>query len=166
MKKLFNFINALDSLKKYAAIDYNHYSETEQNLMLTGFINHYEKTFELSWKICKQVLFYEGVEEAKSGSPLQIIKLSLQYGLIEDEELWRNALSDRNQFSHHYDPTELSFMAQTIREKYVSMFEELLNAVQRHIKLLYQNNLIPQTEIDDYIHELCESDKEEFEPET
>lgn len=164
MKKLNNFHNALKTLHRYSEIQFDDYSTVEKDLMITGYLNHFEKTFELSWKLSKEILQYEGVSEAANGSPLAILRLAYRYDIIADEALWKEALNDRNELSHRYDPEEINAMALKVTAKYTTMFDSIAATIDKRVALLYYNGLIPKSEIDDHLKDVV-SNTEEFEAE-
>lgn len=149
MKKLDNFISALTNLKQYSSINYSKYDDIERELMISGLLNHYEKTFELSWNLMKQVLYYEGIGGASSGSPLEILKLSYKYGLIDNADAWKKALKDRNELSHIYNPDDLDDKLNVIISNYIPMFDALLNSSLERLFSLYENELIPRNDADE-----------------
>lgn len=72
-------------------------------LFLSGCVNTFCLTFELSWKAMKYVLESEGVDKGRTGSPKLILMAALTRGLIEDENAWLRMLRLRNDESHHYN---------------------------------------------------------------
>jgi nucleotidyltransferase substrate binding protein (TIGR01987 family) len=56
--------------------------------------------FEFSWKMLKLRLSYLGIEAL---NPREVIRQSLQSGLIEDGNAWSEAQRQRNLTSHTYD---------------------------------------------------------------
>lgn len=148
MRKYDNFCSALNTMTEYNSIDLSAYPEKVQELMLTGILNHYEKTFELSWKLSKQTLEYEGVVAAATGSPLEIIKLSYAYGIIDNADIWKAALKDRNSLSHCYDQDVLFAMGTKIKEEYTPMFFKFKDKIEERIRGLYNDGLLPESEID------------------
>lgn len=77
MKKYDNFCTAFRNLK-----DVFSYEEPYNNVVLTGLVALYEICFEQSWKLMKELLEENGVAEAKTGSPRQILKSAYQAGLF------------------------------------------------------------------------------------
>ena len=154
MKKYNNYIAALKTLDKYCQFDFDKYTEDEKEIMLVGFLNHFEKTFELSWKLSKTILEYEGVSEAVSGSPLTILKSARQYALIKDENTWKEALTDRNTLAHRYDSSVIEAMADKIKNVYLGMFYDLAHTCDKRIVSLVNDNLIPKSEIDTTIERI------------
>ena len=61
-------------------------------LTLTGLVGLYEICFEQSWKAMKEILERDGFAEGQTGSPRQVIKTAYQAGMLQNEELWLDAL--------------------------------------------------------------------------
>ncbi len=61
---------------------------------------NYEMTFELAWKLMKDYLELLGYTV---NSPRDVIKQALQATILEEGQLWMDALSDRNLTTHTYD---------------------------------------------------------------
>ena len=76
MKKYENFASALANLEDAPNQDLNN------DFVQSGLINKFNLQFELSWKLLKRLLEYEGATLAASGSPRAILKESYRfYGL-------------------------------------------------------------------------------------
>ena len=92
---------------------------------LTGQVALFEICFEQSWKAMKEILEYNGYDESRTGSPRSILKLAYQAGMIEDEELWVEALASRNNVSHAYNEGIAVRIVSETKAKYIDMFEVL-----------------------------------------
>ena len=70
-------------------------------LELAGLIKTFEFSFELSWKVLKDLLFYEG-HDAKT--PRAVIRKSFEVDYIDESdcETLLDALDKRNLLSHAY----------------------------------------------------------------
>lgn len=120
MKKLENFENALVNLKEI-----KDYQEPYDNVILTGLVGLYEICFEQSWKAMKEILEQQGFADERTGSPRIVLKTAYASGMIQDEELWMQALAARNNVAHSYNrAVALDIVSQT-KEKFLVMFEEL-----------------------------------------
>ena len=93
-----NFFSSLDTLHEASVTDY-----TQNKIVLSGCVNTFCLTFELSWKAMKYVLESEGVDKGRTGSPKLILMAALTRGLIEDENAWLRMLRLLNDESHHYN---------------------------------------------------------------
>ena len=78
-----NYFSSLDTLHEAAVTDY-----TQNKIILSGCVNTFCLTFELSWKAMKYILESEGVDKGRTGSPKLILMAALERGLIEDEAAW------------------------------------------------------------------------------
>lgn len=113
MKKYENFKAALKNLK-----DIYDYEEPYNNVVLTGLVALYEICFEQSWKAMKELLVNEGVSEAATGSPKSILKAAYKAGLIDDEQLWLEALATRNNVAHAYNSAIALQIVRDAKAKY------------------------------------------------
>lgn len=129
MKKYDNFCAALNNLK-----DIFEYDEPYNNVILTGLVALYEICFEQSWKAMKEILDQNGIEEAQTGSPRQILKTAYQTGLIKDEQLWLNALVTRNNVAHAYNKAIALDIVRTTKENYYQMFCEFKEEIDENWK--------------------------------
>lgn len=125
MKKYENFKAALKNLK-----DIYDYEEPYNNVVLTGLAALYEICFEQSWKAMKELLVNEGVSEAATGSPKSILKAAYKAGLIDDEQLWLEALATRNNVArnnvaHAYNSAIALQIVRDTKAKYYDMFSRL-----------------------------------------
>ena len=125
MKKFDNFCSALNNLK-----DIYNYEEPYENVVLTGLVALYEICFEQSWKAMKEILEYNGYDESRTGSPRSILKLAYQAGMIDDEELWVEALAARNNVSHAYNEGIATKIVSETKAKYIDMFVALEEKVK------------------------------------
>ena len=80
----------------------------------------FEITFELSWKLIKDFIESEGINEL--ASPRQIIKKAFEIGIITDGHIWIKALDDRNATVHIYDNEVLLEIETAIRNIYQNEF--------------------------------------------
>ena len=88
------------------------------DLYLDGVIQRFEFCFELSWKLMKAYLSFEGIE---SNSPRSSIRESFKIGLITEAEDWLDMLEKRNLSSHTYDEETAIEIYQHISQKYISL---------------------------------------------
>ena len=93
--KLRDLKKAFSKLKESAS------RNPDDDIVIDATIQRFEFTYELSWKLMKAYLEYNGNLEATS--PRKAIKESFKEGLIEDGAQWLDMLQDRNRTSHTYD---------------------------------------------------------------
>ena len=135
MKKYDNFCAAFRNLK-----DVFSYEEPYNNVVLTGLVALYEICFEQSWKLMKELLEENGVAEAKTGSPRQILKSAYQAGLFLEEDLWMEALAESNNVAHAYHQAVAIDIVRQTKNVYFSMFADLKKEIE--------DNWLQQTEKD------------------
>lgn len=133
MKKYDNFVNALDTLIQMRDVKKEDYDIVVYKFIKSGIINQFDKTFELSWKLMKELLLKEGIEGAKTGSPRDILKLAFSCKYFEDDRIWLEALKDRNNDSHIYDEELVDKMLVKIRDSYLNMFTGFAHFVKDKI---------------------------------
>ncbi|MBP7113920.1 MAG: nucleotidyltransferase substrate binding protein [Candidatus Peribacteraceae bacterium] len=93
-----------------------------------GLIQFFEVTFELAWKCLGDYLESEGFTVT---SPKKIFKQAFQSRLIEDGELWLQALEDRNLTTHTYDEQKSLEVERMIRTKYSPLLQHLHDTLSR-----------------------------------
>ena len=132
MRKLENFSSSLAVLKRAdftAAYDNEFYR--------AGVIANFNITFELAWKALQELLRLEGVEQAVTGAPRDILKLGYRFGLIDDIAVWLLMLESRNMAIHVYNEAEADKLLIMKRDSFINAFavldaklSEKFNAIQ------------------------------------
>lgn len=123
-QRLDNFVKAVSALTK--ACGQHDYSELER----AGLIKEFEICFELSWKVLKDLLFYEGYE---AKSPREVIRKSFESEKIDESdcEIFLEILKTRNLLAHIYHK-EFSLEAEgLIRNRYHPVFLRLCETLQK-----------------------------------
>ncbi len=87
-----------------------------------GIIQFYEMAFELAWKLMKDYLEQLGFNV---NSPRDAIKQAFQVNILDDGQLWMNALSDRNLTTHTYDENKAIEVVARIRSDYFKGLQQL-----------------------------------------
>ena len=77
--------------------------DLDNDFILSGIIDKFFLQFELGWKTLKDLLAYEGLDVARTGSPREIIKSAYRCYDSLDEDTWLAMLSQRNNMAHVYD---------------------------------------------------------------
>jgi nucleotidyltransferase substrate binding protein (TIGR01987 family) len=97
-----------------------------------GVIQRFEYTFELSWKVLKDLLFYEGFDVK---SPRQVFRQAFEaeYMGEKDTETALSALSKRNLLSHTYEEAVAQEALREIQQNYTPMLKRLQQTL-RHRK--------------------------------
>ena len=118
-KKFKNFSDALERLRE--AVE-----SAETELEIDGAIQRFEFTFEQAWKALKAFLEDEGIE---CRSPKGCLKEAYAAGLIENEKLWLQMLSDRNTSSHLYSFETSREIFERVKRFYLGAFERLFQTL-------------------------------------
>ena len=113
MKKLDNYSNCLDILKK---ADFE--MANNDDIYRTGVIGQFNLTFELAWKALQAVLRLHGAEGAKTG------------GFVDDAAVWLLMLKKRNTSVHIYDEDEVDEMILLIRDSFIPAFIRLCDTLK------------------------------------
>lgn len=100
-----------------------------------GIIRQFHLTFELAWKALREVLLIHGVNEAKTGSPREILKAGYKFYFISDEELWLEMLKRRNEAIHIYDANIAAQLVNLIFDKYMAAFIKLRDELSRRLNV-------------------------------
>ncbi|MDO4437795.1 MAG: HI0074 family nucleotidyltransferase substrate-binding subunit [Coriobacteriaceae bacterium] len=116
MKKYDNFASALEALSR------SDQQDLENEFVQGGIIAKFSLQFELSWKLMKEILRYEGDRVAATGSPREVIKAAYQYFDCMDEQTWLQMLRDRNDTTHIYDADLAERLVKTIIDGYIPEF--------------------------------------------
>jgi nucleotidyltransferase substrate binding protein (TIGR01987 family) len=92
-------------------------------LEIEGFVQRFEYTFELAWKVLQDLLIYKGYEFMLG--PNGTMKMAFEDGLISDHDGWRKMAKSRNTLSHVYDEEEVLPIVQLIFTNYAPMLKAL-----------------------------------------
>lgn len=117
-----DYENALKKLKESTEL------VMENDIIIDGVIQRFEFTFELSWKLMKTFLEYEGIEELNS--PRVTLKYAYKRGLIEDGDEWINMMIDRNRTSHIYDEKTAKEIYVRIKTHHILLLENFLDKMK------------------------------------
>ena len=120
MKKYENFKAALKNLK-----DIYEYQEPYGNVEIAGMVGLYEICFEQAWKAIKEILENQGFSEGATGSPRTILKTAYKAGMIDDENVWLDALVSRNNVAHAYNEAIAMDIIKQTKDRYYTMFVNL-----------------------------------------
>ena len=98
--------------------------DTYSNLERAGLIKTFEFCFELSWKVLRDLLFYEGYEEK---GPRSVIRRGFEVEYIDARncELLLEALEKRNILSHAYRESAALEAEELIKERYHPVLVQL-----------------------------------------
>lgn len=127
MRKYENFCKALSNLKELETK-----SPPYDTITTAGMVALFEICFDQSWKAMKEILELHGIGEKKIGSPKMIIKQAFAAGIIDDETLWLEALTARNDVAHSYNEEIALEIIKASQEKFIAMFETLKEEIDKN----------------------------------
>ena len=116
MKKFDIFSSNLEVLKRAGQ------ENIDNEFIISGIIDKFFIQFELSWKVLKELLCYEGSREARSGSPREILKAAYSVYDFINEDVWIEMLKSRNDMTHIYDGETEKRLVNIILQKYIPEF--------------------------------------------
>lgn len=106
--------------------------------IICGIIDKFYIQFELGWKVLKELLRYEGANQAATGSPREIIKTAYAYFDFIEENIWLEMLRDRNDTTHIYNEEAAQKLVEKILHRYIAVFVTL----EQHIRERYENEVL------------------------
>lgn len=116
MKRFEEFSKHLEVLKRANEQDFSN------EFIISGIIDKFYIEFELGWKVLKEMLKYEGVAEAVTGSPRTIIKAAYKYYDFIEEDTWLGMLRERNDTTYIYNEDAAKQLLQNILHRYIDAF--------------------------------------------
>lgn len=122
-QRLENFGKALAQLG--AACDKADYSDLER----AGLVQMFEFSFELAWKVLKDLLFYEG-HDVKS--PREVVRkgFEVEYISEDDCEVFLDAISKRNLLAHTYEEKTAHQAENLIRNQYYPLLQRICDTLE------------------------------------
>ncbi len=115
-----NYKRAFNLLRE--AIEIMRQHEISQ-LEKEGIIQRFEYTWELAWKVLKDYLESAGII-VETVTPASVIKAAFAAKVIENGEIWMQALDSRNKMSHTYD---------------IKVFEKIISDIDKHYLGILEN---------------------------
>ena len=80
----------------------------------------------------KEILENFGYAESATGSPRTILKTAYRAGMIEDEEVWLDALTSRNNVAHAYNEAIAMDIINQTKNVYYDMFIRLSQTIEKN----------------------------------
>lgn len=119
-----DFLKAVTRLEEACA-------QPESSFLRDSVIQRFEFSWELAWKMLKLRLAFLGVEAL---NPREVIRQSLQAGLIQDGNAWTAAQHHRNMTSHTYDEPLSLVVYAFVRSQGVLLLRDLADAADGWIE--------------------------------
>ena len=123
MKRFHSFQQSLYSLEEAKRRD------MKDSFVLSGTAAKFSITFELAWKIMKDILIQRcAIINFVTGSPKEVLKQAFQAELITDQK-WMEMLKVRNELSYDYDGMVIKEYCKVITDVYIDIFFQFERAV-------------------------------------
>ena len=104
----------------------------EADFVLEGTVLNFTLTFDISWKVMKDILVKEmGIIDFATGSPRETLQQSFSNGIIEDDQ-WLQMLKSRNFLAHDYDGSFATEKFHEIINVYIPLFEKFKEKVKKY----------------------------------
>lgn len=125
-QRLQQFIKAEKRLSDALTNGFEVLSRLEQE----GVIQRFEYTFELAWKVLKDLLFYEGFDVK---SPREVIRQAFESEYLneDDTETALDALEKRNLLTHTYEESTMLEALDLIENQFQPMLTRLLKTLEK-----------------------------------
>lgn len=121
-----SFCNCLENLKKSLTAD------PADDFVLEGTTQNYNLTFDLSWKVMKDVLVKEmGITDFAIASPREVLQAAFTNGLI-DSDVWLQMLKCRNALAHDYDGEYVMSVFRQIITEYFQLIQSLKDTLEKY----------------------------------
>lgn len=115
-----NYTRAFQSLTEAVALSQQReLSSLEQQ----GLIQSFEFTHELAWKMLKDYLEYQGVNNIVGSRDAS--RVAFQNALIQDGEVWMQMIAARNQTLHTYNLKVAQSVVESILNRFYPAFNQL-----------------------------------------
>ena len=131
-------LKKFDAFNKCLTVLLNAEKNISDEIYRMGIIGQFNLTFELSWKVLREVLLIHGVSKAGAGSPREIIKAGYEFHFLDEEETWLDMLKRRNQTIHIYNEEIAVELVNLIFEKYIKAFVNLRDELNKRTSKLLE----------------------------
>lgn len=115
LQKVENYQNALKRLEEAIA---RYQTATSDTLYRDGLIQRFEFTFELAWKSLKEYMEDQGMV-LTIVSPRSVLKEAYAAGIIDNPDIWNEAVDSRNLMSHIYDEETAISIADRVSSEFI-----------------------------------------------
>lgn len=104
--------------------------DRENTLYRDALIQRFEFSLELAWKTLKEVLADLLFSEKELSSPRSVIAKAYQENLIDNEDIWIDMLTERNNMAHRYSEDEAAIVADKIVMKFCKVLQKLVKELK------------------------------------
>lgn len=97
-----------------------------------GLIQLFEITWDVGWKVMRDVLLSRGIGEDVR-TPVGAIRAAFSVDLIDDGQRWMDATKLRHTLSHEYHPERAGAGLKQIASEYLAMFDALAEKLAHEV---------------------------------
>ena len=120
-RRFLSFCNSLDALAEARQRDLS------DSLVLSGTSAKFSITFDLSWKVMKDILVqYYAITGFVTGSQRDVLREAFKANLISDDT-WMDMLKVRNELAHDYDEIVKTYCNTIVKEYIASQPDHILS---------------------------------------
>ena len=135
------YMKKFDQYVRHLQVLYRAEQEDVTNeFIVSGIIDKFYIQFELGGKVLKELLRYEGANQAATGSPRKIIKTAYAYFHFMEEDVWLEMLRDRNDATYIYNEEAAQQLVEKILHQYIGVFVSL----EQQIRARYGDEVLEQ----------------------
>jgi nucleotidyltransferase substrate binding protein (TIGR01987 family) len=98
------------------------YGNNPENIIKEGTIQRFEFTHELAWKVMKDFLEEEGIQNIMGSK--SATRESFNKGLVVEGQIWMDMIKSRNETVHTYNEDILEVEYNNITQKYYPVIKE------------------------------------------
>lgn len=128
LQKVENYQNALRRLEEAIA---RYQAAPNDTLYRDGLIQRFEFTFELAWKSLKEYMEDQGMVMTIV-SPRSVLKEAYAAGIIDNPDIWNEAVDSRNLMSHIYDEETAISIADRVSSEFIVPLTALAEFYKEH----------------------------------
>ena len=128
LQKVENYQNALKRLEEAIA---RYQTAPNDTLYRDGLIQRFEFTFELAWKSLKEYMEDQGMV-LTIVSPRSVLKEAYAAGIIDNPDIWNEAVDSRNLMSHIYDEETAISIADRVSSEFIVPLTALAEFYKEH----------------------------------
>lgn len=104
-------------------------------VVTAGLCSLFAQCFEQSCQAMKECLSWMGEREAGTASPRQIVKLSHEAGLIQDESGWVKAMEERKLEIYAFNREVADTLIADTRNIFLPMFHGLMTELKKRYEM-------------------------------
>lgn len=125
--KYYDLQKALSKLQDVLTRDYQ-----EDSIVIDATIQRFEFTFELSWKLLKAMLEYDGFESVES--PRKAVREGFKQGYIEDGSAWLKMLGAKSRTLYAYDEKKAIEILIEIKGQYMNLINKFVSSAGNELQ--------------------------------